>query len=182
MGHAESPTLLLSEGGSRYNDGGRKAADNDCQAITHFHPPRGTLVGVFVLPRCPTGYHIMCDVQALMRRPLQFYLIAFRIMEIDRGTGSFRTVAFDGFADRYPEPRELSDDGVTIEGLHAEAEMIRAYLKRLGGGHATLIRAREQVRAGVAAFEPQEKGVAALSVAVKTKLDPKGIFNPGRMG
>ena len=64
----------------------------------------------------------------------------------------------------------------------AEANMIRSYLKRLGGGHATLIRARAEVRAAVSAFEPQEKGVAALSSAVKAKLDPKGIFNPGRMG
>ena len=64
----------------------------------------------------------------------------------------------------------------------AEAEMIRAYLKRLGGGHATLIRARDHIRAVTPAFEPQEKGVATLSAAVKAKLDPKGIFNPGRMG
>lgn len=63
----------------------------------------------------------------------------------------------------------------------AEAETIRAYLKRLGGGHATLVRARDHVRAALSAFEPQEKGVAALSAAVKAKLDPKGIFNPGRM-
>ncbi|MCD2172842.1 glycolate oxidase subunit GlcE [Rhizobium sp. C4] len=64
----------------------------------------------------------------------------------------------------------------------AEAETIRTYLKRLGGGHATLIRARDEVRAAIATFEPQEKGVAALSAVVKAKLDPKGIFNPGRMG
>ena len=64
----------------------------------------------------------------------------------------------------------------------AEADMIRAYLKRLGGGHATLMRARPEVRASIAAFEPQEKAVASLSAAVKAKLDPNGIFNPGRMG
>lgn len=64
----------------------------------------------------------------------------------------------------------------------AEADMIRAYLKRLGGGHATLMRAKERQRAGISAFEPQESAVAALSAAVRAKLDPKGIFNPGRMG
>jgi glycolate oxidase FAD binding subunit len=64
----------------------------------------------------------------------------------------------------------------------ADADTIRAYLKRLGGGHATLIRAKDNVRAGTRAFEPQEPAVAALSNAVRAKLDPKGIFNPGRMG
>ena len=55
------------------------------------HPPRGTLVGVFLLPRCGRGYHIVCDGQALKRRPLQFYLVAFRITEIDRWPGAFGT-------------------------------------------------------------------------------------------
>lgn len=64
----------------------------------------------------------------------------------------------------------------------AEAEMIRAYLKRLGGGHATLVRARPEIRARLQAFQPLEPGVDQLSKAVRLKLDPGGILNPGRMG
>lgn len=64
----------------------------------------------------------------------------------------------------------------------AEAEMIRSFIQRLGGGHATLMRASDAIRANTPAFEPQEKNVAALSQAVKSKLDPAGIFSPGRMG
>ena len=64
----------------------------------------------------------------------------------------------------------------------AEADLLRGYLKKLGGGHAELIRARNTIRAQVKAFEPQEKAVALLSQNIKRKMDPKGIFNPGRMG
>lgn len=62
-----------------------------------------------------------------------------------------------------------------------EAELLRRYIKALGGGHATLVRASEQVRAVTAAFEPQSDAVAALSARVKQKLDPAGIFSPGKM-
>jgi len=46
----------------------------------------------------------MCNRQGLMRRRLagrafQLDLVAFRVVEIDRRTAAFRTVAFDGFAD-----------------------------------------------------------------------------------
>jgi glycolate oxidase FAD binding subunit len=63
-----------------------------------------------------------------------------------------------------------------------EAELVRGYLRRLGGGHASLVRARPEARANVAGFEPQDKAVAALSEAIRRKIDPAGIFNPGRMG
>ena len=62
-----------------------------------------------------------------------------------------------------------------------EAELLRRYIKALGGGHATLMRASEQVRAVTPAFEPQPDAVAALSARVKQKLDPAGIFSPGKM-
>ena len=62
-----------------------------------------------------------------------------------------------------------------------EAELLRRYIKALGGGHATLMRASEQVRVVTQAFEPQSDAVAALSARVKQKLDPAGIFSPGKM-
>ena len=51
-----------------------------------------------------------------------------------------------------------------------------------GDGHATLIRAPEAVRAAVPVFQPQPTALAALSQRVKESFDPKGLFNPGRMG
>lgn len=62
-----------------------------------------------------------------------------------------------------------------------EAEILRRYIRALGGGHATLMRAPGAVRASVAAFEPQETALALLSQRVKAKFDPVGILNPGRM-
>ncbi|WP_416798292.1 glycolate oxidase subunit GlcE [Ciceribacter azotifigens] len=62
-----------------------------------------------------------------------------------------------------------------------EAEVLRRYIRALGGGHATLMRASGAVRASVASFEPQEPALALLSQRVKAKFDPVGILNPGRM-
>lgn len=50
-----------------------------------------------------------------------------------------------------------------------------------GGGHATLIRAPEPVRAGVPIFHPQPAALAALTTRIKHQFDPAGILNPGRM-
>jgi glycolate oxidase FAD binding subunit len=50
------------------------------------------------------------------------------------------------------------------------------------GGHATLIRAPEAVRAAAPVFQPQPPAHAALVQRVKESFDPKGLFNPGRMG
>ena len=50
------------------------------------------------------------------------------------------------------------------------------------GGHATLIRAPEAVRAAVPVFQPQPAALAALASRVKESFDPKRLFNPGRMG
>jgi len=49
------------------------------------------------------------------------------------------------------------------------------------GGHATLIRAPEAVRADVPVFQPQPAALAALASRVKESFDPKRLFNPGRM-
>jgi glycolate oxidase FAD binding subunit len=62
-----------------------------------------------------------------------------------------------------------------------EADLVRAGVRSVGGGHATLVRAAEAMRAGVAAFEPRDGAVAALEEAIRLKFDPAGIFNPGKM-
>jgi glycolate oxidase FAD binding subunit len=49
------------------------------------------------------------------------------------------------------------------------------------GGHATLIRAEPEVRAGVEVFQPLEAGLERLSRKLKAAFDPAGILNPGRM-
>ena len=49
------------------------------------------------------------------------------------------------------------------------------------GGHATLIRAPQEVRAAVPVLHPQSTALTALAARVKQSFDPKGLFNPGRM-
>ena len=49
------------------------------------------------------------------------------------------------------------------------------------GGHATLIRAESQARAGVDVFQPLDPPLMALTSALKQAFDPVGILNPGRM-
>ena len=57
-----------------------------------------------------------------------------------------------------------------------EAALLRRYVKAVGGGHATLLRARPEVLAATEAFEPQPDAVVALSVRVKASFDPAGLF------
>jgi glycolate oxidase FAD binding subunit len=70
--------------------------------------------------------------------------------------------------------------GVDPAVERAGQEVIRDAI-RLGGGHATLIRAPDTVRASADVFHPQDAALAALSARVKESQDPKRIFNPGRM-
>ena len=62
-----------------------------------------------------------------------------------------------------------------------EADLVRQYIKAVGGGHATLVRADAVTRASVPVFEPQPKPLEALARRIKDQFDPKGILNPGRM-
>ena len=66
---------------------------------------------------------------------------------------------------------------------HAEADraIVRGALGSTGG-HATLIRGTDGVRARIPVFQPQPAALAALASRVKESFDPKGLFNPGRMG
>lgn len=68
------------------------------------------------------------------------------------------------------------DDG----GEDAGAALIRGQIAAQGG-HATLVRAPEALRARIDVFQPQPAPVAALMRGLKQKFDPKGILNPGLM-
>ncbi|MCT7663138.1 FAD-binding protein [Shinella kummerowiae] len=57
-----------------------------------------------------------------------------------------------------------------------EAALLRRYIKAVGGGHATLLRARPEVLAATETVQPQSDAVAALSARVKASFDPNALF------
>ncbi|MEQ3709145.1 MAG: glycolate oxidase subunit GlcE [Tateyamaria sp.] len=61
--------------------------------------------------------------------------------------------------------------------LHAQIQSTVAGL----GGHATLIKAPEALRASVPVFQPESTGIASLSAALRARFDPRGILNAGLM-
>jgi len=50
------------------------------------------------------------------------------------------------------------------------------------GGHATLMRAPDELRRLISVFQPEAGPLTALSERVRVGFDPLGILNPGRMG
>ncbi|WNJ89078.1 FAD-binding protein [Bosea sp. 685] len=62
----------------------------------------------------------------------------------------------------------------------AGAAAIRAAIRPLGG-HATLVRAPDAIRASVLVFEPMPEPLLRVTAGIKTSFDPAGIFEPGRM-
>ena len=62
----------------------------------------------------------------------------------------------------------------------AQAALVRRRVNE-AGGHATLLRASEDVRRTVDVFHPQAAGLAALGERVRQGFDPKSVLNRGRM-
>ncbi len=62
----------------------------------------------------------------------------------------------------------------------AQAALVRERVNAVGG-HATLLRASEQIRRNVDVFHPHQGGLAALSERVRHSFDPKNILNRGRL-
>lgn len=62
----------------------------------------------------------------------------------------------------------------------AGADVIRTAV-RAQGGHATLVRAPDAVRAAVPVFEPLSEPLMRITAGIKAAHDPAGVFNPGRM-
>ena len=61
-----------------------------------------------------------------------------------------------------------------------EGTDIRAALGAVPG-HATLMRASPETHARLGTFHPDPPALAALTQALRTRFDPRGILNPGLM-
>jgi glycolate oxidase FAD binding subunit len=69
---------------------------------------------------------------------------------------------------------------VAVEpGTDARAGDIRAALA--GTGHASLVRAPEEIRARVEVFEPLSEPLMKITRGIKASFDPERLINPGRM-
>ncbi|MGX5732718.1 glycolate oxidase subunit GlcE [Bosea thiooxidans] len=64
--------------------------------------------------------------------------------------------------------------------VDGDAAAVRTALKPLGG-HATLVRAPDAVRAAVDVFQPLAEPLMRVTAGIKKSFDPDGIFEPGRM-
>jgi glycolate oxidase FAD binding subunit len=62
----------------------------------------------------------------------------------------------------------------------AQAAVVRQRVEA-AGGHATLMRASEQIRCEIDVFHMQADGLAALGERVRHSFDPRNILNRGRM-
>ncbi|UFZ03492.1 FAD-binding protein [Bradyrhizobium ontarionense] len=62
----------------------------------------------------------------------------------------------------------------------ASVGLVRKHVEA-AGGHATLLRAWDEMRLAVDVFQPQSPGVAALEDRVRASFDPKTILNRGRI-
>src|SRR5262249_32684407 len=65
-------------------------------------------------------------------------------------------------------------------GPDAGATTVRGAVAKVGG-HATLVRASEDVRLATPVFQPQPEPVMMLTRRLKEAFDPEGVLNPGRM-
>src|SRR5579883_512532 len=63
----------------------------------------------------------------------------------------------------------------------AAASLIRKAVMASGGGHATLVRAPDEIREKIPVFEPQAPALEAVSRRLKESFDPHGILEPRRM-
>ena len=63
----------------------------------------------------------------------------------------------------------------------AGAQAIREQVAALGG-HATLIRGSDDLKARIDVFQPEPAPLEAITNGMRAKFDPRGILNPGLMG
>ncbi len=62
----------------------------------------------------------------------------------------------------------------------AGADLVRSAVAAVGG-HATLVRADDTLRARLAVFTPPDPGLARIVAGIKASFDPDRVLNPGLM-
>lgn len=75
----------------------------------------------------------------------------------------------------------LEGEPATLKAGQALLEFLQTYAAQ-EGGHATLIKAPEELRQAASVFQPENQTVAMLSKGLRGKFDPRGILNTGLMG
>ncbi|WP_424832060.1 FAD-binding protein [Ruegeria sp.] len=79
-------------------------------------------------------------------------------------------------------PNRIIDwGGGLIWTLAPEGEDLREALDGIPG-HSTLVRAARSEMEMMGRFQQEDAGIQALTQAIREKLDPRGLFNPGLMG
>jgi glycolate oxidase FAD binding subunit len=68
----------------------------------------------------------------------------------------------------------------TAETDGAGADLIQSTAATMGG-HATLVRGSDALRATIPVFQPLDPAIQHLQAGLKKSFDPDGILNPGRM-
>lgn len=81
-------------------------------------------------------------------------------------------------AKRYADTDRHSDQIAGGEVLHTLLQHKASVI----GGHVTLIKAPDALRATVPVFQPESPILSVLSKGIRGKFDPRGILNPGLMG
>lgn len=93
----------------------------------------------------------------------------------------------DEVARSVPELRHFYDWGGGLLWLAVPASgdcgqaAIRAAVSGVGG-HATLVRAPDALRATLDVFQPEPEALAHIAAGIRRSFDPDGLFNPGLMG
>ena len=64
------------------------------------------------------------------------------------------------------------------ETLHGRLQATATNL----GGHATLIKGSDALKAKVPVFQPEAEPLQRIAEGLRRKFDPRGLLNPGRMG
>jgi glycolate oxidase FAD binding subunit len=58
---------------------------------------------------------------------------------------------------------------------------VRAVMNGIDG-HATLVRSNEATAKQLGVFHPEPAPLANISAGLRSRFDPHGVLNPGRMG